>query len=214
MVLACTLMGCSVDDARTLGHASSDGAGGAAGDTGNGGNAGQTWLGCGEAGGGGDANSTHCWSFDHDTEGWAPEPSVTQDFSAEDASADPTSGSLTITNVDVGDGRDLVTAGADQCLPVPYATTYAVEFEALLPAQASIGGASVELTFVNVPGCQGIILREDQYGDETALSWRHVTAHGMVPRNTRSVLFRLLVDKFHSDPPFMASFDHVRLDFE
>ena len=155
-----------------------------------------------------------CWSFDHGTEGWVAEAGMQVAFSHDDASGDPASGSLSVTNQDVGKDVEMETAAAYQCLPVPYADKYTVEVAAIVPSQPVVGGASIQLVFVNTLGCQGVVLGQPQFADTKPLSWASIKANGDVPRGTRSAVFRLLVGKFHNDPAFMARFDHIRLNFE
>jgi hypothetical protein len=178
----------------------------------------EPWTGCGEGSGEGGTASTsdmvHCWSFDHDTEGWTAEAGIARAFSDDDASMDPASGSLSVVNQDVGSDHQLLAAGVHQCLPIPYADRYALELAALVPAQPVAGGASIELQFINVVGCQGIILSHPQFAGQRSLVWEVINKGGEVPRGARSLLFRLLVDKFHNDPSAEARFDHVRLTFE
>lgn len=178
----------------------------------------EPWTGCGDGSGeGGTAGASdmvHCWSFDHDTEGWTAEAGIARSLSQDDASMDPASGSLSVVNQDVGSDDQLLAAGVYQCLPIPYAERYAVELSALVPAQPVAGGVSIELQFINVVGCQGIILSHPQFAGQKSLVWEAFNKGGEVPRGARSLLFRLLVDKFHNEPRAEARFDHIRLTFD
>jgi hypothetical protein len=208
----CALAGCSVDERKLVPPPleevgpSAGGAGGVSGDDG--------WSGCDDSGDSGASDRSRCWSFDHDTEGWTAESGIVRAFSPDDASNDPASGSLSITNRDVGPDAQMQTAGAYRCVVLPYAEKFSLELEVLVPAQPVAGGASVELQFINIPGCQGIILGHPQFADPAPLSWYHLQAKGDVPRGARSLLLRLLVGKFHDDPTFVARFDQIRLVFE
>lgn len=209
----CVLLGCTVDDRKLVPvppidevGPSTGGAGGASGD--------DQWRGCDETGDSGAFDMSRCWSFDRDTEGWTAESGIARAFSHDDASNDPASGSLSVTNHDVGTDAQMQTAGAYQCVTLPYAEKFSLELEVLVPAQPVAGGAGVELQFINIPGCQGIILGHPQFSDPSPLSWFHLEAKGDVPRGARSLLFRLLVGKFHDDPSFVARFDQIRLVFE
>lgn len=173
-----------------------------------------SWQGCDDTGAAGEPGSLRCWAFDTGTEGWVAEDGVDRSFSQDDANGDPASGSLTVTNADVGSDTEMVTAGAYQCLSIPYADKYTLDLDVLVPSQPAAGGASIDVQFVNVLGCQGIILADDQFPNTKPLVWHHLSESGDVPRGTRSVLVRLLVGKFHNDPSFFTRFDRIRVSFE
>ena len=212
---ACALLGCAVDERKLAPppfQAIVTSAGAAGGPSSGG------WQGCGDGGAPGASDMVQCWGFDQETgvatNGWTAESGIALSFSQDDASSDPASGSLSVTNQNVGKDDQMLTAGVYQCLPVPYADRYSVEFEALVPPQPVAGGASIELQFINVIGCQGLILGHPQFVDPKALEWQRVTGGGEVPRGARSLLFRLLVGKFHNDPSVEARFDEIKLTFE
>jgi hypothetical protein len=211
----CGLAGCGVDDRKLAPGPPFMPIGGAAGAADGPGT--DSWQGCDASGDGGAASASdmvHCWSFDHDTEGWTAEAGIARAFSQDDASMDAASGSLSVVSQDFGSDDQLLAAGVYQCLPIPYADRYALELKALVPPQPVAGGVSIELQFINVVGCQGIILSHPQFAGQKSLVWEAFNKGGEVPRGARSLLFRLLVDKFHNDPRAEARFDHVRLTFE
>ncbi len=222
LVCLCVLFGCGVDDRKLSGAAAREGIGGAGGvDDGAGGHGGDgdasllaEFSDCGEGGAAGASSGAHCWTFDDGSDGWKAEPGIEPTFSTDDVNGDPNSGSLTLEMVGVGSGDTLETAGVYQCFSVPYAKEFSLDVSMLVPSQAVVGGASVELDLVNVPGCQGIVLWSGQFADPKPLSWQRIRKKGEVPRGTRSALFKLRVDKFPDEPVFTARFDQVRLAFE
>jgi hypothetical protein len=210
----CLLLGCAVDERKLVPLPPFEELDPSAGG-GGGPSTGVTWQGCSDAAGAsGDSDKVRCWSFDRDTEGFSADPGIVRAFSSDDASGDPHSGSLSVTNEDVGKDAQLMTAAAYQCITVPYADKFSLELEAFVPPQPVTGGARVELEFINIPGCQGLILGDKQVPDPTPLVWEHLTMSDVVPRGARSGLLRLLVGKYHNEAAFEARFDQIRLTFE
>jgi hypothetical protein len=169
---------------------------------------------CGEGGAPGEGTTAGCWAFDGDTDGWKTDPGITAMLNPDDAAGNAQSGSLAVTNAIMNDDASVSTAGAFICVPVSYPRKYDLELAFRVPSQAAIGGASVQLQFVNTSVCQGISLGQLQFDPPIGASWEPLIESGDVPHGTNSVIVRLLVSKARQDASFVADFDQIRIGFE
>jgi hypothetical protein len=155
-------------------------------------------------------------AFDRNDLDWAPYNQASKDWSEDDSSGNPESGSLVVRNDEVEPGMGLSSAGVSQCLEIPRDAGYQVCVDYLLGNEGSvIAGAMVKVTLFDGEGCSGSIstspsipVQRDKGG------WTTFRAHVAAPppnSSFKSMLLMLATVKSVEDQPLDVQFDNVRI---
>jgi len=232
--VACALVACAVDQ-RRLGAAEPpplgviDGAGGAGatsgtdepsadGDGAESGGAPAEGVGAGDQGGASvdsqrPTTALTSFSFDAgDTGGFQPDDGVEQSSSDDDADSNPDSGSLLVTEDTLGASDEFKTGGTTVCLAAQEGVTYDVAAQIEIDAGQSAGSGGFEVEFLDGTGCDGESLGQAFFLTAATGAWTLGEKTPAAPAGARTALFRLLVSKRASDPPFAVHFDDVRFE--
>ncbi len=154
------------------------------------------------------------WSFEAgaDTGDWQPDDGIDQSVSDGDAESNADSGSLLVTGNASGTSDDFVSSGTTVCVAVDGDVTYVVAAQIEIDTGQSAGSAGFEVQFLSGAGCDGELLDQDFFLTATTGAWVLGEKTAAAPADARTALFRLLVSKRASDPPFAAHFDEVRFE--
>jgi hypothetical protein len=146
-------------------------------------------------------------SFARDLRGWALEKDGAQ-WASDDGVENPRSGSLLVTNSQVGEGTSYGFTGVAQCLALP-AGSYQVFAQVRIAEQASPGNAGLSLIWYEDETCEGKALNTESLLTILTDQWATVGRRIDVPRRSRGLKLRLGVMKPYDAEPFTARIDNV-----
>jgi hypothetical protein len=155
-------------------------------------------------------------AFDRNDLDWDPYNHANKDWSQDDSSGNPNSGSLVVRNDDTEPGMGLSNAGVSQCLEIPRDVGYQLCVDYLLGNSSSeTAGALVRVTLFDGENCSGststspsIPVQRDKGG------WTTFRAHVPAPppnSSFKSMLLMLATVKSLEDQPLDIQFDNVRI---
>jgi hypothetical protein len=149
-------------------------------------------------------------TFDDAEMAWSAEPTLTQDWTDQDALGRQESGALVLLSTQVNPDPGTSMAGTSQCLVATGAQDY--DFAAQVRIDGALGGgkAGINVWFYGSDGCSDNFLQ----GTNASLKYdldTWVVARGQLksPAATRSMLVRLVAVKPNAQESFKVLFDNV-----
>jgi hypothetical protein len=158
--------------------------------------------------------TTTSWTFDVDGDlgVWQPEAGLEQSFSADDTDGRDDSGSLLASLESKHDGGDFIVGGTSVCVPLESGVGYDIAAWVWIAPDQGVGSGGFDVQFFDGTACDGSLLSLADSLTATSATWVLVEKTPAPVDNARSALFRLVVSKPASDPPFSAAFDDVRFE--
>lgn len=147
--------------------------------------------------------------FDGNTTGWVvySDPNVLAEYSAEDASGDPSSGSASVTNYHPSGGTAV--DGFSQCVPVVENVEYRFAAQVKIAAgQGSTGDGGITVYWYDSPACDTYISGLSVASDVTG-NWTPVSDFQIAPAGAESAKVFVKVFKLDAGGSLNALVDDV-----
>ena len=162
--------------------------------------------------------------FTKDTDGWEPEAySIAIKWDSGDASHDPSSGSISVTNSMLGTVEGLAPGGGTQCLPATQGQIYDMAGDVFIP-KGQGAGVMNSGPYVGEAGLSVLFWPDENCSDTTPTkanfqtnlvrdteAWTHVEGGAVAPDGTKAMSVRVLTVKAFKQFSFKALFDNVLL---
>lgn len=153
--------------------------------------------------------------FKSDAHGWTEETDVLVDWDGADGMDSGVSGSISVNNTALIEGRDVpAVRGVQQCIPASGGATYVFLTQLHVDAGESQGWGGLNVWFYDEAGCTGEHTSTLTPLLGTTVGWSYTQVTAEAPSDARSMLVRLVVSKYFSAPPFAVEFDNVLVRLE
>lgn len=149
--------------------------------------------------------------FDSALNGWETEPSTNQAWDASNATGQPGSGSVKVSNTAAMiQAVGTLAAGSHQCVPVTPTTNYDFAARVMLAAGETGGQAGVNVWLFDDDACQGnLVTGSMPIIGGVAGSWTVLTGRVWVPGGVHSMWVRLVAIKPFAQPSLSVLIDDV-----
>ncbi|HEX2670354.1 MAG TPA: hypothetical protein VHM25_05750 [Polyangiaceae bacterium] len=149
--------------------------------------------------------------FDAAVNGWDTEPSTNQVWDASNATGQPGSGSVKVSNIaTMIQAVGSLAAGSHQCVPVTPTTNYDFAARVMLAAGETSGQAGVNVWLFDDDACQGNLVTGNMpIIGGVAGSWTVLTGRVWVPGGVHSMWVRLVAIKPFAQPSLSVLIDDV-----